>query len=453
VVAQRQDIAAAVATATLRLVHLRDNDPWHQQRRADQTPPPGDWRWWLLMAGRGFGKTRTGAEFVREEIMERRARRVALVGATAADVRDVMIEGESGLIEVCRRHGLKTYYEPSKRKVTFANGAVAKTYSAEEPDRLRGPQHDLAWADEVAAWENGKDTWDQLQFGLRLGLNPRGIATTTPRPVPVVKDLMAQRTIYYDDEGVAQETDDPMKAVVVVTSGSTYANIKNLPPAFAAQIIRRYEGTRLGRQEIQGELLLDVPGALWTYDMVEGNRVMQGPDDLDWQRIVIGVDPAVTNTEESSETGIVVAGVGLDTHGYVVEDLSLRGSPLEWAHAVVEAYDRWQADRVIAEVNNGGLMVEQTLRTVRPNLPITLVRASRGKITRAEPVAALYEQQRVHHVGGFPQLEDQMTSYDGTGESPDRMDALVWAMTDLMIGHGNGEIDPAILLAFSGMPG
>ena len=267
-VAQRQDIAAAVATATLRLVHLRDNDPWHQQRRADQTPPPGDWRWWLLMAGRGFGKTRTGAEFVREEIMERRARRVALVGATAADVRDVMIEGESGLIEVCRRHGLKTYYEPSKRKVTFANGAVAKTYSAEEPDRLRGPQHDLAWADEVAAWENGKDTWDQLQFGLRLGLNPRGIATTTPRPVPVVKDLMAQRTIYYDDEGVAQETDDPMKAVVVVTSGSTYANIKNLPPAFAAQIIRRYEGTRLGRQEIQGELLLDVPGALWTYDMM-----------------------------------------------------------------------------------------------------------------------------------------------------------------------------------------
>jgi phage terminase large subunit-like protein len=448
VVAQRHDYAAAVATATLRLVTLRDNDPWHQARREAQVPPPGDWRWWVIMAGRGFGKTRTGAEFIREEITHKRMRRVALVGATAADVRDVMIEGESGLIAVCRRHGLDAHYEPSKRKVTFSNGAVAKTYSAEEPDRLRGPQHDGAWADEVAAWEDGKDTWDQLQFGLRLGDNPRGIATTTPRPVPVVKDLMAQRTIYYDDDGVEHETDDPTKATVVVTSGSTYENLKNLPPAFASQIIRRYEGTRIGRQEIEGELLLDVPGALWTYDMIEADRVTQGPDDLDWQRIVIGVDPAAMNTEESSETGIVVAGVGIDGHGYVVEDLTLRGSPLEWAHAVVKAYDRWRADRVIAEINNGGLMVEQTLRTVRPNLPITLVRASRGKITRAEPVAALYEQHKVHHVGGFVQLEDQMTSYDGTGVSPDRMDALTWAITDLMLDQPPGEIDPFLRAAF-----
>lgn len=387
------------------------------------------------MAGRGFGKTRVGAEWIREEVMAGRMRRVALVGPTAADARDVMVEGESGLLAVCDRYNWRPKYEPSKRRITFPNGAIATTYSAEEADRLRGPQHDGAWSDEVAAWSE-PEAWDMLQFGLRLGTNPRQIATTTPKPVKVVKDLLKQ------------EAD----GVVVVTRGSTYDNRANLAPSFLAQIIRRYEGTRLGRQELEGELLDDVLGALWTYSMIERDRVQEGPHELDWQRIVVGVDPAATNTEESSETGIIVAGIDIYGAGYVLEDCSLRGTPLEWARAAVDAYDRWGADRVVAEVNNGGLMVEQTLRTVRENLPVTQVRASRGKMTRAEPVAALYEQSRVHHVGGFPQLEDQMTSYDDTGESPDRMDALVWALTDLMIGYGSGEIDPALLLAFSGMP-
>lgn len=416
-------------------VDIGDDDEWHRARRPNQTPPPGDWQTWLVMAGRGFGKTRVGAEWIREEVMAGRMRRVALVGPTAADARDVMVEGESGLLAVCDRYNWRPKYEPSKRRITFPNGAIATTYSAEEADRLRGPQHDGAWSDEVAAWSE-PEAWDMLQFGLRLGTNPRQIATTTPKPVKVVKDLLKQ------------EAD----GVVVVTRGSTYDNRANLAPSFLAQIIRRYEGTRLGRQELEGELLDDVLGALWTYSMIERDRVQEGPHELDWQRIVVGVDPAATNTEESSETGIIVAGIDIYGAGYVLEDCSLRGTPLEWARAAVDAYDRWGADRVVAEVNNGGLMVEQTLRTVRENLPVTQVRASRGKMTRAEPVAALYEQSRVHHVGGFPQLEDQMTSYDGTGESPDRMDALVWALTDLMIGYGSGEIDPALLLAFSGMP-
>lgn len=416
-------------------IEFGDDDEWHRDRRENQTPPPGNWQTWLVMAGRGFGKTRVGAEWIREEVMAGKMRRVALVGPTAADARDVMVEGESGLLAVCDRYNWRPKYEPSKRRITFPNGAIATTYSAEEADRLRGPQHDGAWSDEVAAWSE-PDAWDMLQFGLRLGTNPRQIATTTPKPVKVVKDLLKQ------------EAD----GVVVVTRGSTYDNRANLAPSFLAQIIRRYEGTRLGRQELEGELLDDVLGALWTYGMIERDRVHEGPHDLDWQRIVVGVDPAATNTEESSETGIIVAGIDRFGAGYVLEDVSLRGTPLEWARAAVDAYDRWGADRVVAEVNNGGLMVEQTLRTVRENLPVTQVRASRGKMTRAEPVAALYEQSRVHHVKGFPQLEDQMTSYDGTGESPDRMDALVWALTDLMIGYGSGEIDPALLLAFSGLP-
>lgn len=393
------------------------------------------------MAGRGFGKTRAGAEWVREQVMVHGRRRGALVGATAADVRDVMIEGESGLLAVCERYGFRPHYEPSKRKVTFPNGAIAKTYSAEEPDRLRGPQHDFAWPDEVAAWENGVETWDMLQFGLRLGSNPQQVATTTPKPVKVVKELLAD-----------QRSDERPEGTVVVTTGSTYENRDNLAPGFLSQIVKRYEGTRLGRQELGGELLLDVPGALWTLALIEAARVRDAPSDLEIARVVVGVDPSTSAGEESSETGIVVGGTTWQGDGYVFEDASLRGTPNEWAGAVIDAFDRWQADRVVAEANQGGLMVEQTLRTLRPNLPITLVHASRGKLTRAEPVAALYEQARVHHVGGFPKLEDQMTSYDGSGDSPDRMDALVWTMTDLMVGLESGALDPAILPYFDRMP-
>lgn len=431
----------AAAATDLRIVRLagmvvrakRDADPWAQQRRIAQTPPPGNWRTWLVMAGRGFGKTRTECEFIRDEVIHGRMGRVALVAPTAADARDVLVEGESGLIAVCERYAFRPLYEPSKRKLTFPNGAKAWTYSADEPDRLRGPQHDGFLADEVAAW-NYPETWDMLQFGLRLGTNPRGIAGTTPRPVRIIKDLLAQ-----------VETGN-----VVATGGSSYDNAANLAPAFIEQIIRRYEGTTLGRQEIHAELLLDVPGALWTFATIEASRI-RTVDTSQLRRIVIGVDPAATAGEESSETGIVVAADDQSGEGYVLEDASLRGSPLEWAEAVVAAFDRWQADRVVAEANNGGLMVEQTLRTVRPRLPITLVHASRGKLPRAEPVASLYEQGHVHHVGNFPHLEDQMTTYDGSGTSPDRLDAAVWALTDLIVGP-SPELDPAVLSAFVGLP-
>jgi len=413
------------------------DDPWADARRANQTPPDGDWRTWLVMAGRGFGKTRTGAEFIREEVMAGRMRRAALVAPTAADARDVMVEGESGLLAVCDRYGFRPKYEPSKRQLTFPNGAIAKTYSAEEADRLRGPQHDGAWSDELGAWEK-PDAWDMLQFGLRLGVNPRQIATTTPKPRKVVRELLEQ----------AKSGD----GTVVVTRGSTYDNADNLAPPFLDAIVRRYEGTRLGRQELEGDYLDDVPGALWSLALIERDRVQIPPIDDHWVRIVVAVDPAASNSEDASETGIVVAGIDINGDGYVLEDCSRHGSPLEWARTAVDAYDRWQADRVIAEANNGGLMVSQTLQTVRDTLPIRLVHASRGKLTRAEPVAALYEQGRVHHVGLFSRLEDQMVSYDGSGDSPDRMDALVWAMTDLLVGYGSGEVDPVLLAAFSGLP-
>lgn len=408
------EYATAVVLATHRLKARRDADHWGDTRRANQTPPDGDWRTWLVMAGRGFGKTRTGAEFIREEIMAGRARRVALVGPTAADARDVMVEGESGLLAVCERYGFRPTYEHSKRRLTFPNGARAWTYSAEEPDRLRGPQHDLAWSDEIAAWQR-PDSWDMLQFGLRLGANPRQIATTTPRPVPVVKYLLSQRE----------------SGMVVVTSGSSYENAANLAPAFVEQIIRRYEGTRLGRQEINAELLTDTPGALWTLALLDETRVRETP--LFLKRIVVGVDPAASDGENAAHTGIVVAALSIAGHAYVLEDATASGSPNDWARAVVAAYQKHNADRVVAEINNGGAMVEHTLRTVDRRLPITVVHASRGKLTRAEPVAALYEQGKVHHVGSFIALEDQMTTYDGSGESPDRMDALVWALTDLML--------------------
>lgn len=416
------DYALVARLAGEHIRYQRTRDPWANMRRLEQAPPPGDWRTWLVMAGRGFGKTRTGAEFIREEVMAGRMRRVALVAPTAADARDVMVEGESGLLAVCDRYALRLRYEPSKRRVTFPNGARAWTYSADEPDRLRGPQHDGAWCDEVAAWTR-PDAWDMLQFGLRLGSNPRQIATTTPRPVRVVRELLAQ---------VAAGT-------VVMTRGSSYDNAANLAPAFIEQIIRRYEGTRLGRQEINADLLDDVPGALWTLAGIDADRVAVAPDRGALQRVVIGVDPAASAEDEASETGIVVAALAGDGHGYVLEDVSLRGRPLEWASAAVAAYERWLADRVIAEANNGGLMVSQTLRQVQPDLPITLVHASRGKLTRAEPISALYEQHRVHHVGAFPALEDQMTSYDGSGTSPDRMDALVWALSALMLGPSRIE--------------
>ncbi len=406
---------------------------WRFWARPKQLAPPtsgpdGDWTTWLVLAGRGFGKTRCGAEWVRacvcgpSPLARGVARRVALVAETAADARDVLVEGESGLLGI-HPPAFRPVYEPSKRRLTWPNGAVATLYNAVEPDQLRGPQHDAAWADELAKWRYGQETWDNLQFGLRLGKRPRQAVTTTPKPVKVLREIMA----------------DPS---TVVTRGATYENIANLAPAFLKRIVAKYEGTRLGRQELNAELLEDTPGALWTRPRIDELRVAKPPA---LARIVVAIDPAVSSSAASDETGIVVAGLGCDGHGYVLEDASLRGSPDRWGRAAVGAYWRWSADRIVGEVNNGGEMVEHVIRTVDPNAAYKAVRASRGKVARAEPVAALDEQGRVHHAGSFPQLEDQMCAFtadfnrSGAGFSPDRVDARVWALSELMLGNAPGE--------------
>lgn len=385
---------------------------WRFWARPNQLPPVGDWRTWLILAGRGFGKTRTAGEWIRRLAESGHYSRLTLVGATASDVRDIMVDGESGILAISPP-SFRPRYEPSKSRLTWPNGCVALLFSADEPERLRGKQHEAYWADELAAWRYA-EAFAQLQLGLRIGPNPRGVVSTTPKPIQIVRDLIADPSTH-------------------VTRGRTYDNQANLAPAFMAQIIRRYEGTRLGRQELDAEVLDDVPGALWTRQRIEELRVRAYPD---LGRIVVAIDPAVTSGEDSDETGIIVAGVGTDKHAYVLDDLTCRLSPDGWARTAVGALDGYQADRIIAEVNNGGDLVESTIRTVRKNVSYRAVRASRGKRSRAEPVAALYEQGRVHHVGSFAALEDQMCTFvpDSTEGSPDHVDALVWALTDLMLG-------------------
>jgi predicted phage terminase large subunit-like protein len=401
-------------TVYARLADALKND-WAVHARPEQLPPSGDdWSIWLLLSGRGFGKTRAGSEWVKSLIVSGRARRVALVGATASDIRDIAIEGESGLLSVCSDWD-RPNYEPSKRRVTFKNGAICTAYSAEECDRLRGPQHDYAWVDELASFANAQAVWDQLMFGLRLGKRPQVCVTTTPRPIRLLKELIARPDVR-------------------VVKGRTSDNSANLPPAFLAEIVKRYEGTRLGRQEIDGDILDDVPGALWSRDMIEACRIPKGTEPS-MRRIVVAIDPAVSVSETSDATGIVVVGLGDDNHGYLLEDLSGKFSPTERATRAVAAYKRHKADRIVAEANQGGAMVETTLRAVDRSIPVRLVHASRGKVTRAEPVSALYEQHRVHHAGCFPELEDELCSFEpGTADSPDRLDALVWGITDLMLG-------------------
>ena len=391
---------------------------WSLWARPKQIAPEGDWRVWLILAGRGFGKTRSGAEWVRQNVESNRAGRIALVGATAADVRDTMIEGESGILRIFPK-GKRPRYEPSKRRITFSNGARATTYSADEPDRLRGPNHDLAWCDEIAAWRY-PDAWDQLIFGLRIGEDPRLVATTTPRPTRLIRTLV--------------ERDD-----VHVTRGSTFENQMNLASTFLEEVKARYEGTRLGRQELYAEILDDVEGALWNRQMIENARTNTVPELI---RIVVGVDPAISNNENSAETGIVAVGVDANGMGYVLDDRSIKGSPVEWANAAIALYHRSSADRIVVEANQGGDMVRHTLQTVESQVPIKMVHATRGKRTRAEPVSALYEQGKVFHVGAFPILEDQMCSWTPESPSPDRLDALVWGLTELMVGS---RLPPAVV--------
>lgn len=374
---------------------------------------------WLALAGRGWGKTRVGAETIRSKVESGKYGRAAFVAPTAADARDVMVEGESGIL-ACAPPWARPIYEPSKRRLTWPNGAIATLYSADEPDRLRGPQHDIAWADELAAWRY-PDAWDMLEFGLRLGPHPIAVVTTTPKPTKLVKQLVS----------------DPR---FVVTAGSTFENEENLAASFITSIRRKYEGTRLGQQELYARILDDNPNALWQRGNIDEHRVMKAPVEL--ERIVVAIDPAVTSNADSDETGIVVAARGRErlpdgdsvSHFYVLADCSLRDTPEQWGRRAVAAYNEINADRIVGEVNNGGDLVETVLRNIDRNISYTAVRASRGKTARAEPIAALYEQGRVHHVGTLGALEDQLCDYDPavSEKSPDRMDALVWAITELM---------------------
>jgi phage terminase large subunit-like protein len=394
---------------------LSKSEKWTFWQRDDQSEPQEDWRVWLVMAGRGYGKTRMGAEWVSGLAATHPGARFALVGATLNEARQVMVEGESGLLSLPFIE--RPEWEPSLRRLTWSSGAVATLYSAAEPESLRGPQHHFAWADEIAKWPCGVAAWDNLMLGLRLGAAPRVMATTTPRPVPLVRRLI-------QENGVAK------------TRGRTVDNEMNLPSDYVESIKAAYEGSRWGRQELDGELIEDVAGALWSRDLLERQRMANAPDLM---RIVVGVDPPVS--DHGDACGIVAVGLGEDGKAYVLADHSVSGaSPEGWARAVAAAVEAWNADRVIAEDNQGGNMVESTLRAADLAMPVKRVHASRGKSARAEPVAALYEAKRAFHVGAFPELEDQMCGlisgggYEGLGRSPDRADALVWAMTELMLG-------------------
>lgn len=396
---------------------------WPFWRRADQAIPGGVWTYWLILAGRGWGKTRTGAETVREWV--RTCDMVNLIGATVDDARDIMIEGESGILAICPRDE-RPDYRKSERKLLWPNGAVSLIFTADEPERLRGKQHKKLWADEMAAWRY-QEAWDQAKFGLRLGVTPQAVITTTPRPVKNVTDLLKDKATH-------------------VTRGTTYDNRANLAATFFAEIVKRYEGTRLGRQELNAELLTDVPGALWTHDMIGHVLPSMRPH---MQRIVIGVDPPATSHEGSDECGLVAAGLGGDDQGYILADRSGVMSPTEWARKAVDMYNEFEADAIVAEVNQGGEMVEAVIKAVDPNCSFIAVRAARGKYIRAEPISALYSQHRVQHCGLFEALEDQMCTFTpdfdrNINGSPDRLDALVWALTDLfpsMIDWGTSRND------------
>lgn len=373
----------------------------------------------MILSGRGWGKTRTGSEWIRLKAEQYPGCRIALVAETAADARDVMILGDSGLIAI-DPNLTEDSWSPTNRRLTWPNGSQAWVYNGTEPDQLRGPQHHFGWVDELAKFRYMNEAWDQLAFGMRLGIHPQIMITTTPRPLPLIKKLMEDKRTF-------------------VTRGSTFDNKANLASSTLRVLEDRYSGTRLGRQELEGEILSDIPGALFRREDIDTGRVYDTPEDL--ERVIVAVDPAASSNEGSDENGIVVVGLARDrdgyARGYVLEDASLRGSPEEWARVAVRMYRKWQADKIVAEKNNGGEMVETVIRTVDRAVPVKLVHATRGKVVRAEPISALYEQHRIHHVGQFDLLEDQMCMFsvdnirnENTG-SPDRVDALVWGMTEI----------------------
>jgi len=402
-----------------------------------QLPPEGDWRTWVIMGGRGAGKTRAGAEWVRREVEGNlpddpgRSRRVALIGETQDQAREVMVFGESGIL-ACSPPDRRPVWEAGRKRLVWPNGAVAQVFSAHEPEALRGPQFDAAWVDELAKWKRGQEAWDMLQFTLRLGDDPRQCVTTTPRNVAVLKSILANGS-------------------TVLTHAPTSANRANLARSFLDEVVARYHDTRLGRQELDGLLLEDAEGALWTMATLEACRVAEEPVT---SRIVVAVDPPVTGGRKSDDCGIVVVGAVMDGppqtwRAIVLEDASVSAAtPMQWAGAAVAAARRWGADRLVAEVNQGGDLVETVLRQVDPLIPYRAVHASRGKVARAEPAAALYEQGRVSHLPGLGALEEQMcrmttAGFEGSG-SPDRVDALVWALHDLILGPSVARMAPKV---------
>ena len=399
---------------------------WSFVGRQEQQPPtPNTWATWLYLAGRGAGKTRTGAEWTRLKIKQG-FHRGGLIAPTASDVRDVMVEGESGLLATCHETDRTTNnlplgrptYESTKRRVTWPNGAQVALYSADEPERLRGPQHEFIWEDELAAWRR-PETHDLAMFGLRLGPNPQTFISTTPKPRKILKDII----------------NDPS---TVITKGSTYSNRSNLAPKFFEQIIRKYEGTSLGKQELEGILLSEAEHALWTRDILDRSRVRTAPEDL--SRVVIGLDPQGKKLRETNETGIIPCALGPERHAYVLEDLSGNYSPNEWARIAIDAYHRLKADSIVAEGNQGHDMVANTIHTIDRSVIVHTVYASRGKYARAEPVAAPFEKipAQAHIVGSLPQLEDQLCEWepDSGLPSPDRLDAMVWGLTACIVGKG-----------------
>jgi phage terminase large subunit-like protein len=426
------DRAADLLEADL---HVSDVDCYFPEARPSQRPPVDVWLVWLILAGRGFGKTRTGAEWLVDQALEHPGTRWAIVAPTFGDGRDTCIEGESGILAVLERRGRRaSKYNRSMGEITLDNGSQIKLFSGDEPDRLRGPQHHGAWVDEPASFRY-PEAWDQLQFGLRLGTDPRTVVTGTPRPVKLIKGLVSR-----DD--------------VAVTRGSTFENEANLAPTMLDEMRRRYEGTRLGRQELHAEILDDVEGALWTLSGIDADRVPVPTsylEDPDLQTVVVAIDPAVTSHEDSDESGIITAGCtpqGVchycgtlpdpkSRHFVVLDDVSGRHGSNETMALAVRTFHEVQADRIVVETNNGGDYLTTAIRNTDPTVRVDKVTATRGKHTRAQPVAMLYEQHRVHHVGSFDELEDQMCSWtpDSNG-SPDRMDALVWALTALADGYG-----------------
>lgn len=416
---------------------------WPFWARPNQIAPEGNWNTWFINAGRGFGKTRAGVEWTRG-LIQKGYKRIAAVAATNSDIERVMVNGESGFLARCwkgdKDHKGKPIgyplWSPTKRLLTWENGAYVQFFSAEEPERLRGPQFEAAWCDEVAAWNRDRDTWDMLQFCLRLGKHPQTCVTTTPKPTKLVRDILKNPK-------------------TVVTYGSTFDNSANLASTYLEAVKSQYEGTRLGRQELYAEILDEASGALWNRTLLEACS-FETDDPLEFsktlRRVVVSVDPAVTSNAESDLTGIIVAGIDVNGCSYILEDATDRYTPEQWATKAVDLYHKYSADRIVAERNQGGEMVRHTLKTVDETIPIKLVHASRGKFARAEPVSALYERGKVKHVKGLDLLEDQMVQWEPLGSigSPDRLDAMVWAITELAL---KGIAKPELSLGYSDAKG